>query len=290
MADLIANKEAETTAVVSVIFHDNGPSYLFRAGQIPGDKGDQVIVETSKGEEMGIVRFRKEIVADAARQKELKPVLRLPGEQDLLSREHFFQLEPEALRRCKAATRKHQLLMKIVGAHYSYDGKRLTFYFTAEGRVDFRMLVKELATDFGTRIELRQIGPRDEVALLDTVGVCGQATCCGGFLTRPLSPTTTMARNQDLNTRNTEAITGLCGRLKCCLSYEDGLYQELKKDMPRIGERFRFDEHDVKVIHRRILTGEVVMVHREGEGEKRITVDLQTFLSKAKPQTAAGKA
>jgi len=166
---------------------------------------------------------------------ELKPVVRLAEEDDLRQMLAFKAKEKEALRRCSERVQQHELPMKLAEAEYTYDGSRLTFYFTAEQRVDFRMLVRDLASLFHTRIELRQIGARDHAKLLGGVDICGKTLCCSSWLTEFNVVSIRMAKEQGLPL-NTSKISGICGRLLCCLAYENDMYIEAKAQMPTFGE------------------------------------------------------
>jgi cell fate regulator YaaT (PSP1 superfamily) len=198
--------------------------------------GQWVIVEGAKGLECGrVVIAPKAVAPSELPSDELKPVLRLASEDDLRHMLSYKAQEKEALRRCAERIEYHGLPMRLAEAEYAFDGSRLTFYFTAEQRVDFRMLVRDLASLFHTRIELRQIGARDHAKLLGGVGVCGKTLCCSSWLTEFNVVSIKMAKEQGLPL-NTNKISGVCGRLMCCLAYENDDYIAAKAEMPGLGE------------------------------------------------------
>lgn len=222
--------------IVGVRFEKASKIYYFSPGNIPDLKVDDwVIVETARGYEAGQVVIGPREVSQSEVVGHLKPVTRRATVEDLLSKERYALREAAALQRCRKKVAEYGLPMKVVGAEYSFDGSSLTFFFTSEKRVDFRELVRELAHIFRTRIELRQIGVRDEARLIGGIGPCGRCLCCITHLQdfRPVS--IKMAKQQDLPLSPME-ISGLCGRLLCCLSYEDEIYREAKAEMPQVGE------------------------------------------------------
>ena len=222
--------------VCGIKFRGTGKVYYFSPGEVRDlQTGDQVIVETARGVEMGQVAMpalevdQSEIVAD------LKPILRRATPADLLDAQNFRHQEPDAVIKCRELVAKLNLPMKITGAEYNYDGTRLTFFFTAEQRVDFRELVRELAHIFRTRIDLRQIGVRDEAKIMGGIGKCGRPLCCATWLSEFCPVSIRMAKQQDLPLSPME-ISGLCGRLLCCLDYENDYYQEVKGRFPKVGK------------------------------------------------------
>jgi cell fate regulator YaaT (PSP1 superfamily) len=196
--------------------------------------GDYVIVETTRGEEAGKVVIAPRQVSDLEIVGRLKEVKRRASALDLTQIIHYRHREQEARARCQEKAREHNLPMKVVRAEYNYDGSRLVFFFTADKRVDFRKLVQDLARSFKARIELRQIGVRDEAKLMGGIGRCGQTLCCTTWLTEFSPVSIKMAKQQDLPLSPME-ISGVCGRLLCCLSYEDEYYTRAKEQMPKLG-------------------------------------------------------
>ena len=219
--------------VIGVRFKSSGRIYYFDPADLAVEVGDGVIVETARGQEYGDVVQGATEVEDTMIVSPLKPVLRLATSEDAVQREKHSGKEQEAFEICRDKIAQHKLDMKLVRAEYSFNGAKLIFYFTADERVDFRDLVKDLASQFKTRIELRQIGVRDEAKMLGGLGSCGRPVCCKAFLDdfRPVS--IKMAKEQSLSLSPTK-ISGLCGRLMCCLQYEQSGYEEMKKKMPRV--------------------------------------------------------
>jgi len=195
---------------------------------------DPVIVETSQGQELGWIALEPKDVSSKEVKGSLKPILRKATPLDLIKMEEYRAQEGEALEKCKQRVVKMGLPMKVIRAEYSYDGSKLLFLFTAEQRVDFRDLVRHLVRTFRTRVEMRQIGARDEAKIIDGYGRCGRQLCCSSWLTDFHPVSIRMAKNQNLPLAPTE-ISGLCGRLLCCLAYEEDMYKSIRKDLPRIG-------------------------------------------------------
>ncbi len=221
--------------VVGVRFKPISKMYYFDPGGLSDlAEGDPVIVETSQGEELGWVVSFPQDVEDSEIKGKLKPVLRRANPVDLAVMESFRQKEDNALEKCREKVTELDLPMKVIKAEYSFDGKKLLFSFVAEERVDFRELVRVLARSFKTRIEMKQIGARDEAKLQGGYGPCGRHLCCASWLTEFHPVSIRMAKQQDLPLTPTE-ISGLCGRLLCCLEYENDLYSKVKQRMPRVG-------------------------------------------------------
>jgi cell fate regulator YaaT (PSP1 superfamily) len=222
--------------VVGVRFRPSGRIYYYDPVHHDLKTGQWVIVETAKGTECGrVVIAPHQVEASELPSEGLKPIQRLATEDDLRQMLAFKSKEKDVLRRCAERVERHDLPMKLIEADYTYDGGRLTFYFTAEQRVDFRALVRDLASLFHTRIELRQIGARDHAKLLGGVGVCGKTLCCSSWLTEFNVVSIKMAKEQGLPL-NTAKISGVCGRLMCCLAYENDDYIAAKQEMPALGE------------------------------------------------------
>lgn len=233
--------------VVGIRFKDSGKTYHFDPLQVRLDLGDWAIVETVRGPELGRVATLANEIAQDQVIGELKPVLRRATDEDLQSLLHLQQYEPEALQICGDKIAEHQLPMELIKAEYNFDGSRLTFFFTADKRVDFRALVRDLARTFRTRIELRQVGPRDEAKLLGGIGPCGRLLCCSTFLPDFARVSIKMAKDQDLPL-NPAKISGVCGRLLCCLSYEHEQYLEIKAELPQRGDWVQTEEGPGEVI------------------------------------------
>ncbi len=222
------------TIVVGIRFKDSGKIYYFDPRDLELHQGDAVIVETVRGLEMAKVAHERRDVPESELVGELKPVVRHAEASDFERMQLLHSRHEEVMARCAEKVREHSLPMNLVKAEYSFDGSRLTFYFTAEKRVDFRLLVRDLARTFKSRIELRQIGPRDEAKLLGGIGPCGRLLCCATFLPDYARVSIKMAKDQDLPL-NPAKISGVCGRLLCCLSYEHEQYVEMRGQLPRKG-------------------------------------------------------
>lgn len=220
--------------VVGVKFKNTAKSYYFEAGELEYKEGQGVIVETAKGNEYGIVTALPKDVSDSEIVPPLRPVVRLVTERDIQRMNEFESRKEETMRTVEKKIEESGLEMRLSSVEYAFDGSKLIVYFTAAGRVDFRDLVKELASTFHMRIELRQIGERDECKLLGGLGPCGRACCCSGAMNEYAHVTVKMAKNQNLSLNPTK-ISGLCGRLMCCLAYENAYYTEVNKRMPKVG-------------------------------------------------------
>ncbi len=222
--------------VVSVIFKEAGPSYYFDPADTYLEVGDWVIVETARGLVMGKVVAPPMNIPDEKIEKPLKSVKRKAGEEEFQKYEEFKAQEGKVLAECGELVAKHDLPMKLVAAEYNFDGSHLTIFFSSEGKVDFRALLKEMGATFKTRVELRQIGARDVAKLLGGIGRCGRTLCCTTFLTKFVPISVRMARDQSLPL-NPATISGACGKLLCCLKYEHQQYSEMKTQHPTVGSR-----------------------------------------------------
>ena len=222
------------TEIISVKFKENGRAYSFDPAGIKAEQGEYVIVETQNGTEIGTVSAANHEVAKDAIVKPLKKVIRKATEKDMARREDNKRKEKEAFGICEELILAHKLDMKLVEVEYSFDANKIVFFFTSDGRVDFRELVKDLASRFHTRIELRQIGVRDEAKMLGGLGICGRPYCCKQFLNDFQPVSIKMAKEQGLSLNPTK-ISGSCGRLMCCLKYEQDAYEYLNSLTPSVG-------------------------------------------------------
>ena len=220
--------------IVGIRFRPAGRIYYFDPQGASYSTGQYVIVETSRGVEAGRVVIASKKLSERELSDPLKPVLRLANEDELRMMLSFKSKEKEALVQCAQQVQQHNLPMKLVETEYTFDGSRLTFYFTADERVDFRALVRDLAATFRTRIELRQIGARDQAKLQGGVGMCGKTLCCSSWISDFGVVSIKMAKEQDLPL-NPSKISGVCGRLLCCLAYENDNYIQAKQSMPQVG-------------------------------------------------------
>ena len=223
------------TKVIGVRFRKAGKIYFFSPGKLEIKRGDQVIVETARGVEFGNVVSGPKEVADDEITQPLKAVIRVATEEDRKTDEKNRKKEKEAFDICLEKIHKHGLEMKLIDAEYTFDNNKVLFYFTADGRIDFRELVKDLAAVFRTRIELRQIGVRDETKIRGGIGVCGRELCCHTYLSEFAPVSIKMAKEQNLSL-NPSKISGVCGRLMCCLTNEEETYEELNSHLPSIGD------------------------------------------------------
>lgn len=221
--------------VIGVRFRHAGKIYYFSPGKLKIEAGDHVIVETARGVEYGHVVIGVKEVEDDKVVQPLKPVIRLATVQDDEQADANRDKEKEAFKICQEKIRKHGLEMKLIDAEYTFDNNKVLFYFTADGRIDFRELVKDLAAVFKTRIELRQIGVRDETKILGGIGICGRPLCCHTHQSEFLPVSIKMAKEQNLSLNPTK-ISGVCGRLMCCLKHEEETYEELNSRLPSVGD------------------------------------------------------
>ena len=227
--------------IIGVRFRNAGKIYYFDPKKLPIKKGDHVIVETARGIEYGsVVADAREVTDDQVVQP-LKPVIRIANADDNARAQRNKEKEKEAFRICLEKIRKHKLEMKLIDTEYTFDNNKVLFYFTADGRIDFRELVKDLASVFKTRIELRQIGVRDETKVVGGVGICGRELCCHTFLSEFAPVSIKMAKEQNLSLNPTK-ISGVCGRLMCCLKNEEDTYEYLNSRLPGIGDRVIADD------------------------------------------------
>ncbi|MDD6193826.1 MAG: stage 0 sporulation family protein [Lachnospiraceae bacterium] len=229
------------TKIIGVRFRTAGKIYYFGPKDFEIKVGDKVVVETARGVELGMVAVGPKEVPDEEVVQPLKEVQRLATQDDLKKIEKNKEKEKEAFKICQEKIKKHNLEMKLVDAEYTFDNNKLLFYFTADGRIDFRELVKDLASVFRTRIELRQIGVRDETKTLGGIGICGRALCCTTYLTDFVPVSIKMAKEQNLSLNPTK-ISGVCGRLMCCLKNEQETYEYLNAQLPNIGDTVKTPE------------------------------------------------
>jgi len=222
--------------IIGVRFRKAGKIYYFEPNGLEVEVGQHVIVETSRGVEYGTVVLSPREVSDEAITSPLKPVIRLATEEDDATEAANKEKEKEAMAICREKIAKHELEMRLLDCEYTFDGNKVLFYFTADGRVDFRELVKDLAAVFRIRIELRQIGVRDETKIVGGIGICGRALCCHTYLADFAPVSIRMAKEQNLSLNPTK-ISGVCGRLMCCLKNEEEAYEELNSNLPNIGDR-----------------------------------------------------
>lgn len=240
--------------VVGIRFKEVGKVYYFDPDGKTFEKGDRAIVETARGVECGEVTMGNSVVDDSEIVKPLKSVIRAATKADLERVKENAEKEKKAFSVCEEKILKHKLDMKLVNVEYTFDGGKILFYFTADGRVDFRELVKDLASVFRTRIELRQIGVRDEAKMLGGFGICGRPFCCKTFLGDFQPVSIKMAKEQGLSL-NPVKISGTCGRLMCCLKYEQEAYTDLLKHTPKVGAIVNTPEGRGLVVENNLIAG-----------------------------------
>ena len=252
--------------VVGVRFKKAGKIYYFDPADMDIKKDSYVVVETARGVEFGeCVIGIKEISEDDI-VAPLKSVLRIATEEDINKHFKNKDKEKDAFDICLKKIQEHGLTMKLIDVEYTFDNNKVIFYFTADGRVDFRELVKDLAAIFKTRIELRQIGVRDEAKMLGGLGPCGRTLCCSTFLGDFASVSIKMAKEQNLSLNPTK-ISGICGRLMCCLNYEQSTYEDIRKRMPKVGSIVKTSEGTGEVFSNNIVKENVKVKLRKGEEE-----------------------
>ncbi len=227
--------------IIGVRLKKPGKIYFFDTNGIELKIGDSVIIETSMGKELGVVATTNRQVDEKNKSDSLKKIIRKASRDDIKHQEENNKKEKEAFETCKKKIKEHNLEMDLVEARYLFDNSKLIFYFTAEGRIDFRDLVKDLASIYKTRIELRQIGVRDQIKRLGGNGICGRELCCCSFLNDFDTVSIKMAKEQNLSL-NTAKITGSCGRLMCCLKYEQNVYDDKMKKLPHPGAIVKTEE------------------------------------------------
>ena len=274
--------------IIGVRFKEVGKVYYFDPLDNKLNTGDRVIVETARGLECGEVATPNKTVDDAEISHPLKPLIRIATEKDLNHLAENKLKEKEAYRICEQKIANHKLEMKLVNVEYTFDNSKILFYFTADGRVDFRALVKDLASVFRTRIELRQIGVRDEAKMLGGLGICGKPFCCASFMGEFQPVSIKMAKEQNLSLNPTK-ISGVCGRLMCCLKNEEETYEVLNSKLPGIGDTvttadgLRGEVHSVNVLRQTVKV--IVVVDKDEKEIREYKVDQLKF----KPRRKKGK-
>ncbi|MFW6680199.1 PSP1 domain-containing protein [Lacrimispora sp. AGF001] len=255
--------------VIGVRFRNAGKIYYFDPVNLEVKAGDHVIVETARGIEYGYVVLGAREVEDEKVVQPLKSVIRMATKADDEVEKKNHEKEKEAFKICKEKIKKHGLLMKLIDAEYTFDNNKVLFYFTADGRIDFRELVKDLASVFKTRIELRQVGVRDETKIVGGVGICGRTLCCHSYLFEFIPVSIKMAKEQNLSLNPTK-ISGVCGRLMCCLKNEEETYEELNSKLPNVGDFVTTDDNLKGEVHSVSVLRQLVKVVVTIKDEKEI--------------------
>lgn len=271
--------------VIGIRFRPNGKIYYFAPGPFEAEVGQNFIVETARGVEFGTVVLGKRQISEEKIISTLKPVIRVATEEDVKRQEENKRKSKEAFQICLEKIPKHGLKMKLIDCEYTFDNNKLLFYFTAEGRVDFRELVKDLASVFKTRIELRQIGVRDETKIRGGIGICGRKLCCNSHLSEFVPVSIKMAKEQNLSLNPTK-ISGVCGRLMCCLKNEQETYEYLNSKLPAVGDFVKTNDglkgtvHSVSVLRQKVKV--IVTTEKDEKEVKEYMLDELSFKTRKK--------
>lgn len=264
-------KRGEKVKVALVQFKEAGKKYYFSYKGLTIEPNDLVVVETTRGVEIGKVYFFKEIEASDL-TSELKPIMRKATAEDIKEDQYNQTLEHAIIDKTKQLAIQNELEIKVLGAEYTLDRKRLLIYFEAENRVDFRNLVKDLSEIYHTRIELRQIGPRDAAKMIGGIGPCGLILCCTTFIGEFDTVSIKMAKNQNI-ALNPQKISGVCGKLLCCIKYEDDVYTELKQLMPDVNQKIQTEKGLANVVDMNVIGQKIKVKYIEGGGFEWLSVD-----------------
>jgi cell fate regulator YaaT (PSP1 superfamily) len=258
--------------IVAISLQQTGHLYNFLAGDRPLRRGERVLVESEAGARVGTVEVEPHEPAQTIDLSQLRPIIRIASDHDFYLEQENLSREANARRMCIERIRERRIQMKLVSADYTFDGRKVTFYFVAEGRVDFRDLVRDLANTLRVRVEMKQIGARDETKVTGGLGPCGRELCCSSWLRDFEAVTVKMAREQGL-ALNPSRLAGMCGRLKCCLRYEYATYVELKRALPNLGKRVQCVKGDGKVVRQNILKQTVLIQREEDGGVVEVTLE-----------------
>ncbi len=258
--------------IVAVSLQQTGHLYNFLAGDAALKRGDRVLIESEAGTRVGTVEVEPHEPARSIDLSSMRPIIRIASDADFNIEKENLAREANARHLCVERIRAHRLQMKLVNADYTFDGRKAVFYFVAEGRVDFRDLVRDLANSLRVRVEMKQIGARDETKVTGGLGPCGRELCCSSWLRDFEAVTVKMARDQGL-ALNPSRLAGMCGRLKCCLRYEYATYVELKRALPNLGKRVQCVKGDGKVIRQNILKQTVLIQREEDGGVVEVTLE-----------------
>ncbi len=277
------------TTVIGVRFRSGGKVYYFGPGKLDIKSGDHVIVETARGVEYGYVVLGNREVEDEKVVQPLKSVIRMATGEDKAREESNRKKEKDAFGICQEKIRKHGLEMKLIDVEYTFDNNKILFYFTADGRIDFRELVKDLASVFKTRIELRQVGVRDETKIVGGVGICGRELCCHSYFSEFIPVSIRMAKEQNLSLNPTK-ISGVCGRLMCCLKNEEETYEYLNSKLPNVGDFVTTDDglkgevQSVNVLRQQVKV--IVVVDHDEKEIREYKVDQLRFKPRRRKKKA----
>lgn len=276
----------ESPKIVAVSLQPTGHLYNYLAGSFALKRGDRVLVDSESGTRLGTVEIPPHTPARTLDLAMLRAIVRLAEDRDFRLEEDMLTREEQAERLCVGRIHERGLPMKLITVDYALDGRKATFYFVAENRVDFRELVRDLANALRVRVELKQIGARDETKVTGGVGPCGRELCCSSFLRDFDAVTVKMARDQGL-ALNPSRLAGMCGRLKCCLRYEYATYAELKRNLPNTGKRVESVKGNGKVLRQNILK-QSVLIQRDDDGTL-VEASLEDLVSARRPPQSAGE-
>ena len=294
MSEEIKNPQTQENApekeieVVGINFREAGKVYYFSPGKFKLKTGDSVIVETARGVELGWVKMPNKMMNESTIISPLKPISRIATNDDMAKYEKNRKAEADAAIICKKKIEEHKLEMSLVGVEYTFDNSKLIFYFTCESRVDFRELVKDLASTFRTRIELRQIGIRDEAKMMGGLGICGRKFCCAGFLSDFVQVSIKMAKEQNFSL-NSAKISGACGRLMCCLRYEHETYEEAIRNTPPQGSVVSTKDGNGTVVETKPLAEEIKVKFSDNEKETVKAYKISDVKVLSRPQKRLSK-
>lgn len=271
--------------VVGIKLRTNGKIYNFESGHFVLKKGDRVVVNTEQGKAFGTVVLEPRPPDEKDSERELKKVHRVANQKDIEKSRKNSELEKKIYLYCYKKIKERSLPMFLVATERMFDGSKVVVYFSADGRIDFRELVKDLVQEFHTRIEMRQIGVRHQAKMVGGLGPCGRELCCSSFLSNFDPVSIKMAKKQNLSLNPTK-ISGMCGRLMCCLSYEYGFYNKVTKNIPKIGKNIKTDKGDGKVIRNNVLKEKITVLL---ESDEEIDIRYRDLLKQGKPSKESKK-
>ena len=277
--------------IVGISFKENGKIYDFACNDIEVSKGDNVIVDTEDSQAFGVVIRETEKITNPAKDRVLKNVIRIATENDVVQHKHNQIIESEVLKYCQQCIEQREIPMALVAVDYRFDGSKIVIYFTAEGRIDFRELVKDLVRQFRIRIEMYQMGIRHQACMVGGIGHCGRVLCCSSFLTNFMPVTIRMAKDQNISLKPNK-ISGMCGRLICCLAYEHEFYEDMKKKFPKVGKKVSTPNGNGKISRINSLRETLTVILESGSEEEfspnEVTV-ITDNTKQAEPKNLSGK-
>ncbi len=274
--------------IVGIQFKNNGKVYDFDSGHFVLKKGDKVVVVTEEGPAVGCVCTEPQNRAAEGPKRSLKKIFRLATKQELERYDRNCALEESVYKYCLAKIKGRSIPMCLVSVERRFDGSKIMVYFTADGRVDFRELVKDLVQKFRTRIEMRQIGIRHQAKMVGGLGTCGRPLCCSSFLNSFAPVTIKMAKEQNLSLNPTK-ISGMCGRLMCCLTYEHKYYEQIKKGLPKVGRKVRTKDGEVRVIRQNVLKETLTVILKSGDEIEIKAQDILSYVPQENPPKKKSK-